>query len=44
MKISSIQHNSEVSKDVVNVVGTKMDLIQAVHTAYVEELKSPLKA
>ena len=44
MKISSVQHDSEVSADVVNVVGTKMDPRQAAHTEYVEELKSPLKA
>ena len=44
MKISSVQHDFEVSADVVNVVGIKMDPKQAVHTAYVEELKNPLKA
>ena len=44
MKISSVQHDSEVSADVMNVVGIKMVPRQAVHAAYVEELKSPLKA
>ena len=45
MKISSVQHDFiEVSADVVNVFGIKMNPRQAVHTAHAEELKSPLKA
>ena len=44
MKILSVLHDSEIFANIVSTVGTKMDPRLAVHTAYAEELKSPLKA